>query len=155
MMGQIRVLMNARARAIADVTDHNVFGVDPWEFFIIDPVRILGQPIAGEHQSVVSFWLRRIVGAKCGQRRKYQDGEQNKHFFFHIRHGASRPVQKRDDAIRPILYHGHHATATATATATVRATATTIAVATGGRAPIRFVTGVEPTAIESGSACDT
>ena len=55
MMSQVRVLINARARMVADVTDDGMFGIDSREFFVVDLVRILRRPVTGEHGGVVCF----------------------------------------------------------------------------------------------------
>ena len=49
MMSQVRVLMNPSPSMIADVTDDGVFGFDARQFFVIDLVRVLGYPVAAEH----------------------------------------------------------------------------------------------------------
>ena len=76
MMGQVRVLMNTSASVVADVTDDGVFCSDTRKFLVVDLVRILRQPVSGEHEGIVWLLLRRIGSVKGGQRREQQGEEQ-------------------------------------------------------------------------------
>ena len=70
MMGQIRVLMNASATLVADVTDDGVFCCDTRKFLVVDLVRITRQPLSGKHNGVVSFLLWRIISVQQERRRE-------------------------------------------------------------------------------------
>lgn len=84
MMGQVGVLMNPRAGMLPDVADDHVPGGDPWQFLVVDLVRILRQPVAGKHQGIVGWRLVGTGGVESGLRREQKSGHRGEQAFHRL-----------------------------------------------------------------------